>query len=213
MLASIIYGAAGEKIIVINQGDLLTPAISAGVLPQFRSSAPSRVTVDNTGRMRGVAEGQSWVSASIPAGGDSILVIVPRTVTGPIVGTSLSSFTLRGGSTDIDLVIAPRGTPMGSFSVFVGLNTQDFTAQFTPFAGTLPGGQVAAVQLEGGLMRFSVIATTPITTPTVFGRVTLLNGPPGSRLMLTVAALDASAPDGSDVFPLMTSTFFPLIFR
>ena len=163
--------------------------------------------------MQGLAEGQSWVSAAIPAGSDSVLVIVPRTADGPIVGAALPGFTLRGGSTDIDLVLLPRGTAVGSFSVFVTVNSQDFTPQFNPFTVTNPGVQVTAVQMEGGPMRFSVVATTPITQPLSFGRVTLLNGPAGAQLMLRVTALDANAPDGTDIFPLLTSTYFPVIFR
>jgi hypothetical protein len=212
-LATIVYGTALQKILLVNAGQSVAPVVSAAQLPQFVSSAPSRVSVDNLGRMQGRAEGQSWVSASIPAGADSILVIVPRTADGPVIAASLPGFTLRGGATDIDLIIIPRGMPIGSFTAFVSLNTQDFTAQFSPFTLTIPGAQVTAIQLEGGLMRFSVVATTPITQTTAFGRVTLLNGPPGTRLTLAVNALDANAPDGTDLFPFITSTYFPLTFR
>lgn len=212
-LSTIVYGTTAQKIVILNSGGAFTPVVSAALPPQFRSSAPSRVSVDAQGRMQGMAEGQSWVSAAIPAGSDSVLVIVPRTADGPIVGASLPGFTLRGGSTDIDLVLLPRGTAVGSFSVFVTVNSQDFTPQFNPFTVTNPGVQVTAVQMEGGPMRFSVVATTPITQPLSFGRVTLLNGPPGAQLMLRVTALDANAPDGTDIFPLLTSTYFPVIFR
>ncbi len=212
-LIPILYGFPGEKILLVNAGQNVLPPLSAGQAPLFQSSAPARVTVDNTGRLLAIAEGQAWVSASVPAGGDSVLVIVPRTMDGPVFATGLGDYTLFGAQTDIELVVYPRGTAVGSFSVLIGLNTQDFTASFTPFTRNIPGGQVAAVQLEGGLLRYSVATTTPITVPTSFGRVTLLNGPPGSRLSITISALDATAPDGTDVFPFITSTFLPLIFR
>jgi hypothetical protein len=212
-LVPILYGIPGQKILLVNAGQSVAPPLSAGQAPLFNSSAPSRVSVDNLGRMLAIGEGQAWVSASVPAGGDSVLVIVPRTLDGPVFATGLGDYTRFGAQTDIELVVYPRGTAVGSFSVLIGLNTQDFTASFTPFTRTIAGGQVAAVQLEGGLLRYSVATTTPITVPTSFGRLTLLNGPPGSRLSITMSALDATAPDGSDIFPFVTSTFLPLIFR
>ena len=51
------------------------------------------------GRITAVAEGQTWISATVPAGGDSILVIVPRSLTGPVVGASPGG---RGATTGGD---------------------------------------------------------------------------------------------------------------
>lgn len=212
-LVPILYGFPGQKIVLLNPGQTLSPPLSSGQAPLFQSSAPSRVTVNNFGQLAAIGEGQAWVSASVPAGGDSVHVIVPRTVDGPVFATGLGDYTRFGAQTDIELVVYPRGTAVGSFSILIGLNTQDFTASFTPFTRDIPGGQVAAVQLEGGLLRYSVATTTPITVPTSFGRITLLNGPPGSRLSITMSALDATAPNGADIFPFVTSTFLPLIFR
>ncbi|MGQ0766510.1 MAG: hypothetical protein ACT4OZ_12685 [Gemmatimonadota bacterium] len=213
-LVPILYGLDSRKIQYLDAGQAVDPVVSAGTPPQFRSSAVSRVSVNDAGRFTGRAEGQAWIAATIAAGSDSILAIVARGTTGPVVRTNLSNYALGAATTtSIGLVLDPRNTVVGAISVTVTLNSQSFTPSFQAATLSIPGAQVVSATLEGGVVRFSLVASTPITSPVTFGRIDLMTGPPGSRLTLDVVAIDAAAADGSNVFSNVTSTFFPLIFR
>jgi hypothetical protein len=213
-VALIVYGMATQKIQVLDPNATFAPRTSSGPVPTFLSRSPSRATVDNGGRITSRAEGQAWVTANIAGGGDSVLVIVPRSPAGPILRTSLTTFVSRAGdSTIVDLVLDPRTTAVGAVSLFVGAKSVDYSPTVRAFVSTVAGAQIAAFEPNLGIYRFSIASAAGVTAPITFGRLIIANGPPGSTLMITINAIDAYAPDGADLYGVTTSTFYPLSFR
>lgn len=213
-VALIVYGTPTQKIQVMDANATFSPRISSGPAPAFASRAPSRASVDNSGRITSRADGQAWVVASIAGGGDSVLVIVPRSATGPVLRTNLTTFVGRSGdSTVVDLILEPRTTAVGAVSLFVGAKSLDYTPNVRGFVFTVAGAQIAAFEPNLGIFRYSIVVPAGLTTPITFGRLIFTNGPPGSTLMVTINAIDAYAPDGADLYGVVTSTFYPLSFR
>ncbi|MEO6446401.1 MAG: Ig-like domain-containing protein [Gemmatimonadaceae bacterium] len=213
-LPAIIFGFAGQKVQFLDPGGSGTASISTGSAPSYTARAPSRVTIDNSGRFTAVREGQAWLLASNALGADSVLAVVTRSAGGPVVRSNLSTYVLGvGETTTIDLVLDPRGTPVGVLTALVVLNTQDFSPSYSIASFNLPGVQVTAGQTNPKVFRFSLVTTTPITSPVAFGRIVLQSGPANARLTLTVDAIEATATDGQDLFSRVTSTVYPLVFR
>ncbi len=214
VLPAIVFGFGNQKVQILDAGANATPAVSSGSAATFTARAPSRVSVDNAGRLTANNEGQGFLVASNALGADSVLAIVTRSAGGPVVRTSLGSYVLvPGDTTVIDLVLDPRTTPVGALTAIVSLNTQDFAPRYAIASVNNPGVQVAAAETNPNVFRFSIVTTTPIVAPLVFGRLALVSGPLNSRLTLTVTAADVFAPDGQDLFTRMTSTFYPFVFR
>lgn len=213
-VALIVYGTPNQKIQVMDVNAAFSPRVSSGPAPAFASRAPSRASVDNTGRITGRAEGQAWVISTIAGGGDSVLVIVPRSTTGPLLRTNLTTFVARSGdSTIVDLILEPRTAAVGAVSLFVGAKSTDYDPKVSGFVFTATGVQIAAFQPNVGIFRFSIVAPAGLTAPLTFGRLIFTNGPPGSTLTININAIDAYAPDGADLYGLVTSTFYPMSFR
>jgi hypothetical protein len=213
-LPAIIYGFAQQKVQILDAAASGTVSVSSGSTPQFVSRATSRITVDNTGRFTGQAEGQTFLVASNALGADSVLAVVTRSAGGPVIRTDLPTYTLATGDTTvINLVLDPRQTSVGTFTAIVNFNTQDFTPAYAIGTITPSGMQVTAAETNPGVFRFSVLTTTPITAPVVFGRIILVSGPANSRLILAITGTEAFAVDGTDLFPRLTSIFYPLVFK
>jgi hypothetical protein len=113
----------------------------------------------------------------------------------------------------IDLVLDPRGASVGVLTAIVSLNTQSFSPQYQISILNAPGVQVSANETNPHVYRYSLVTTTPITSPVTFGRIQLMGGPAGSRLTLTMTALEAASVEGTDLLGSTTSTFYPLAFR
>jgi hypothetical protein len=170
--------------------------------------------VDASGRLTANNEGQGFLVATNALGADSVLAIVTRSAGGPVLRTSLSTYVLGpGDTTTFDLVLDPRSTPVGALTAIVSFNTQDFVPSYEIASLNVANAQVTAAPTNPNIFRFSVITTTPLASPTVFGRVRLVGGPAGSRITLTLTAAEVAAPDGQDLFVRSTSTFYPLTFR
>lgn len=214
VLPAIIFGLTNQKVQLLDVGASVAPSVSSGTLPTFTARAPSRLSVDNTGRVTGTAEGQGFLVASNALGADSVLGVVTRAPGGPVVRTTLPTYVLApGDTTTIDLLLDPRNTPVGAFTVIVNLNTQDFSPVYSLQSINAPGVQSAAAQTNPNVFRFSVISASPITTPVVFGRLRLVSGPGGSRLVLSMTTADIFGPTGQDLLLQTTSIFYPLAFR
>lgn len=213
-LPAIIFGLATEKVKILDTGASATVGLSSGSAASYATRAASRVTIDNAGRFTARAEGQAWLIASNGLGADSVLTIVTRAAGGPVVRTNLPTFVLRpGDTTPIDLVLDPRGASVGVLTAIVSLNTQSFTPAYQIASLSIPGVQISANETNPGVFRFSLVTTTPITSPVSFGRILLVSGPANSRLTLTMTALEVAGTDGLDLLTNTTSTFYPLVFR
>lgn len=213
-LALIVYGTGGEKVQFVNVGTSTTPTSSAGVPPTFVARASAVAGVDNSGRITAKKEGQTWIVSSIPGGGDSVLALVPRSSNGPILRTSVTTYTLTSGTlTTVDLILDPRSTPVGAANLFV-------TAAYdtTSFGGSvvaLPvaGSTVTLNQPTHNVHRFSIASATGVSAPVTFGRLQFTAAAPGEVLTISVTALDIVAPDTSDLLGLTTSTYYPMVIR
>ncbi len=213
-LSTIVFGFGGERVQIMDVGASNTVGLSSATAPAFATRSASRVTIDNAGRFTARAEGQTFLVAANSLGADSVLSIVTRSPGGPVVRTSLGSYSLRSGDTTVmNLVLDPRTSAVGAVTVIVNLNTQDFKPVWQMSSLTAGGVQIAAAETNPAVVRFSIVGSTPITGPIAFGRLLLVNGTPGTRLMLTLAVIDAVAPDGSDLMSRITSTYYPLAFR
>lgn len=213
-LALIVYGLTNQKIQIVDVGASITPVSSAGTPPTFVSRAGTLASVDNAGKITARQDGEAWVVSSLPGGGDSVLTIIPRAAGGPLLRTNLTGYAVQRGSTvTVDLVLDPRSTPVGSVSLFV-------TAAYdtTEFAGVIalvpsPGANISINQPTTRVVRVSIASATGITTPITFARLQFIAGAPGDVLTLNLTAIDAYAPDGSDLRSGMTSTYYPLVPR
>lgn len=213
-LPAIIFGFANQKVQFLDAGASATVGLSSGGAPNYTSRAPSRVSIDNSGRFSGHAEGQAWLVATNTLGQDSVLAVVTRSAGGPVLRTSLPTYVLAPGDTTIiDVILDPRTTPVGALTALVVLNTQDFSPTYSIASLNVAGAQVSANATNPNVFRFSVVATTPITTPVSIARLALVSGPANAQLRLTVDAIDITGPDGADLLARVTSTIYPLVFR
>ncbi|MBC7896031.1 MAG: hypothetical protein H7066_11510 [Cytophagaceae bacterium] len=213
-LPAIIFGLSTEKVQLMDAGASTTVGLSSGSTTSYLTRAASRVTIDNAGRFTARAEGQGWLVASNMLGADSVLTIITRAANGPVLRTNLPTYVLSpGATTPIDLVLDPRGSSVGVLTAIVSLNTQSFSPQYSIGTLSIPGVQVSANETNPGVFRFSLVTTTPITTPVSLGRIVLSSGPANSRLILTLTALEVTTTNGVDLLTSTTSTFYPLVFR
>jgi len=214
LLPAIIFGFSNQKVQFLDAGANATVGVSSGGGPTFASRAPSRVTIDNSGRFSAVAEGQAWLVATNTLGQDSVLTVVTRSAGGPVLRTNLATYVLGAGDTTaIDVVLDPRTAPVGALTALVVINTQDFSPVYAIGALNVAGAQVTANPTNPNVYRFSVVATTPISAPVSIARLFLASGPANSQLRLTVDVIDITGPDGADLFARATSTIYPLVFR
>jgi hypothetical protein len=210
----VVYGTPAQKVQIIDVGNSATPLSSAATPPTYSSRAPSRATVDNAGRITARGDGQAWIISALAGGGDSVLAIVPRSATGPVLRTNLTTFSARSSdSITVDLILDPRGTPLGVVTLFASIKSLDFNIGYRASVLQPNGVQVAAFEPNVGVLRFSIASGSPITSPITFGRLVIAGGPPTRSLSINMIAIDAYAPDGTDVYPLVTSTVYPVIFR
>jgi hypothetical protein len=210
----VVYGTPAQKIQIVDVGSSVLPLSSAATPPTYTSRAASRATVDNAGRITARADGQAWIVSSLAGGGDSVLAIVPRTATGPVLRTNLTTFSARSSdSTTVDLILDPRGTPLGVVNLFVSIKSLDFAVGYRALVIQPNGVQVAAFEPNPGVFRFSIASGGAISGPITFGRIVFAGGPPANSLTINLVAIDAYAPDGADVYTLVTSTVYPVVFR
>lgn len=213
-LAVIVYGTSGQKIQYLDVGASASPTSSAAVAPAFVSRAATLVGVDNSGRITGRKEGQSWIVSTIAGGSDSVMTIVPRAAGGPILRTNISTYSVQPGETvTVDLILDPRTNPVGATNLFVtaAYDTTNFVGTATVLS--VSGSTIIASQPTPNVYRFSIASATGITTPITFGRLQFTAASAGEVVTVSVTALDIVAPDKSDLKGRTTSTYYPLIVR
>jgi len=208
------YGSSSEKIRIVDIGGVFTPTLtgSSRGSTTFVSRATSVATVDAQGTITAVGEGQVWIAATAPGWvGDSVYVIVPRTSTGPVLRTDLTTFNVKPASTVvINVILDTRSMPIGGTELTVG-----FTTVPTIFVGGTytPTGSPAPVisNLQAGLLRVSLASGSPLSGQLPILQLSLNTGSTNASGFVTLTFIDLVGPDGTDLIPVATSMRIPII--
>jgi uncharacterized protein YjdB len=208
------YGSTSEKISILDVGGTFTPTLSGSSTgtTTFVSRATSVATVDAQGTITAVGEGQVWIAANAPGWvADSVYVIVPRSSTGPLLRTDLTTFNVKPGSTVvINVSIDTRATPIGGTELTVG-----FTTVPTIFTGgnyTVTGSPAPVVSnLQAGLLRVSLASGSPLGGQLPLLQLSLTASTTNASGFVTLTFIDLVSPDGTDLIPVATSMRIPII--
>jgi hypothetical protein len=208
------FGSSAEKIRIVDIGGTFTPTRtgSSAAATTFVSRATSVATIDAQGTITGVGEGQVWIAASAPGYvADSVYIIVPRTATGPVLRTDLTTFNVKPGTTlAFTVILDTRSAPIGGAEFTVGYT--DFPTIFT--GGTYTGtGNPAPVisNLQSGLLRLSLASGSALSGPLSVLQLTFTTTTANASGFLTLTFIDLVSPDGTDLIPVATSTRIPII--
>jgi uncharacterized protein YjdB len=210
------YGSSAEKIRIVDIGTVFTPTLtgpSSGTTT-FVSRATSVATVDAQGTITGVGEGQAWVAATASGWvGDSVYVIVPRTSTGPVLTTDLTTFNVQTGSTIvINIILDTRSTPIGGTEFSVGFTTSP--TLFTGGSYTATGTPAPTVSnLQTGLLRVSLASGSPLPGQLSILQLRLTTSTSNASGYLSLTLIDLVSPTGTDLLPVGTSTRIPIIIH
>ena len=209
------YGSASEKIRILDVGGGFTPTLSGprSRTTTFVSRAPSVATVDAEGAITGIGEGQAWVAATAQGWApDSVYVIVPRTSTGPVLRTDLTTFNVGAGTTNyvINVILDTRSTPIGGGEMTVGYTT---TPQIFSNGSYNPTGSPAPVvsNLQAGLLRLSLASGSPLSGQLSILQLSFTTTSSSASGFVTLTFIDLVGPDGTDLIPVSTSTRIPII--
>ena len=208
------FGSSSEKIRIVDIGSVFTPTLSGPSIgtTTFVSRATSVATVDAQGRITGVGEGQVWVVARAPGwAADSVYVIVPRTSTGPVLRSDLTTFNVKPASTIvINIILDTRSTPIGGTELVVGYTTSP--TLFTDVTWVATGSPAPEVSnLQPGVLRVSLASGNPLSGELSILRLTLTTTNSNTSGFLTLTFLDLVSPTGTDLLPVSTSTRIPII--
>ena len=208
------YGSSSEKIRIVDVGGVFTPTLTGSTpsTTSFVSRATSVATVDAQGTITAVGEGQVWIAATAPGRvADSVYVIVPRTSTGPVLRTDLTTFNVKQGTTlVINVILDTRSMPIGGTELTVG-----FTTVPTIFTGGsyAPAGSPAPVitNLQAGLLRVSLASGNPLSGQLPILQLSLTTATANASGFVTLTFIDLVSPSGTDLIPVATSMRVPII--
>jgi trimeric autotransporter adhesin len=208
------YGSLSEKIHIVDVGSVFTPTLSGSSTgtTTFASRATSVATVDAQGTITGVGPGQVWVAASAPGFvADSVYVIVPRTSTGPVLRSDLTTFNVKpDASLVINIILDTRSTPIGGTELSVGFTTSP--PLFTNGSYSPTGNPVPVVSnLQAGVLRLSLASGSPLSGPLSILQLTFTTSASNTSGFLTLTLIDLVSPTGTDLIPISTSTRIPII--
>ncbi|MEP6730649.1 MAG: Ig-like domain-containing protein [bacterium] len=219
----IVFGAATEKLRVLDVGGSYTPATSAkdgagqpttpGTVT-YTSRATSVATVDGLGKITARGEGQTYVVAQGAASADSVFVTVARAIGGPVLTSDLTSFVVKAGdATTINIYLDARATQVGAVSVGIGYTTAVGT--FSNVSITIPAGPPVPVvsSQTPGVFRVSVASGTPLTGQIAVLRLRFVTPTAGMSGVITLTVTDIAGSDGTDLLPITTSTRIPVIVQ
>jgi hypothetical protein len=221
---AITYGTATEKLRILDVGSAYTPALSerdgtGQVVPvgtvTYASRATSVATVDAQGKITAVGEGTTWVAVQGLASADSVFIVVPRSATGPVFRSDLTTYLVKAGDvTFVNVLIDTRSTPVGAATVAVGYTTATsvFGFNMTYTIGTGPPVPVATSPTSG-VIRVSVASATPLTGQIALLRLRVVTSTAGQSGVITLTVTDIVGPDGTDLMSLTTSTRIPIIVQ
>jgi hypothetical protein len=170
--------------------------------------------VNAQGTITGVGEGQVWVAASAPGwAADSVYVIVPRTSTGPVLRTDLTTFNVTAGSTiTFNIILDTRSTPIGGTEFSVGYTTSP--TLFTSGSYTTIGSPAPIVSNpQFGVLRVSLASGSPLSGELAILRLSFTVTTGKTSGFLTLTLIDIVSPTGTDLLPVSTSTRIPIIVQ
>lgn len=221
------YGTAANKVSVMNIGTSLLPGLvtttGSGTVATtdptvtYASRSPAIATVDATGRITAVAQGQVWVAAtSTTSNSDSVLIIVPR-ATGPVLRTDITRYRWAVGDTiTVRIQVDTRGASLGAITatvawpvwigsgVFGTMTLVDVTTAGSAMAlVTSVDNQVNVIRITGGS---AAGATGLLQLATIRFRIAAVG--------LKGIFLDATEMVGADfanLLPTVTVTQYPVI--
>jgi hypothetical protein len=208
------FGSSTEKIRIVDIGTVFTPTLTGpgGRTAILASRATSVATVNAEGTITGVGEGQVWIAASargwVP---DSVYVIVPRTTTGPVLRTDLTTFNVKTGATlTFNVILDTRSTPIGGTELAVGFTT--YPTLFTAGNYNATGSPAPVVSnLQSGLLRLSLASGSPLTGPLSILQLSFTTTTANASGFITLTFIDLVSPSGADLIPVATSTRIPII--
>jgi uncharacterized protein YjdB len=208
------FGSSTEKIRILDVGTAFTPTLSGSSVgtTTFVSRATSVATVDAQGNITSVGEGQVWLVASAPGWApDSVYVIVPRTSTGPVLRTDLTTFSVKtGGTTVVNIILDTRSTPIGGAELNVAYTTIETVFTNVSYSATgSPAPEVNNVQ--DGVFRLSLASGSPLAGELAIFQLTFTTPASNSSGFLTLTLIDIVSPTGADLLPVSTSTRIPII--
>jgi len=210
------FGSSAEKIRVVDIGITFSPTLSgpSASTMTFVSRATSVATVDAQGTITSVGEGQVWVVATAPGWvADSIYVIVPRTSTGPVLRSDLTTFNVKAGATTVvNIILDTRSTPIGGTELSVGYTTSPTVFTNVSWA---PTGTPAPVvtNLQEGVLRLSLASGSSLSGELAILRLTFTTPTANTSGFLTLTLLDLVSPTGTDLLPVSTSTRIPIVVQ
>ncbi len=210
------FGSSSEKIKIVDIGGVFTPTLSgpSSATTTFVSRATTVATVDAQGTITGVGEGQVWIVATAPSwAADSVYVIVPRTTTGPVLRTDLTTFNVTAGSTIVfNVILDTRSTPIGGTEFSFGYSTtpQLFVGGSYSTTGS-PAPIVSNPQF--GVLRVSLASGSPLTGQLSMLQLTFPTTTVKTSGFLTLTLIDLVSPTGTDLMPVATSTRIPIIIK
>jgi hypothetical protein len=208
------FGSSTEKIRIVDIGSTFSPTLtgsSAGTTT-FVSRSPSVARVDAQGTITGVGEGQAWIAASAPGYvADSVYIIVPRTSTGPLLRTDLTTFNVKTGATlSFTVILDTRSTPIGGAEFTVGFTT--FPTIFTTGNYATTGNPAPVVSnLQAGLLRLSLASGSPLTGALSVLQLNFTATTANASGFITLTFIDLVSPTGADLIPVATSVRIPVI--
>lgn len=220
---TVAYGGATDKIAVLDPGGSYTPAIAivtsgaaqAPTVATYTSRATSVAAVDGSGKITGVAAGESWIVASYNSATDSVFVQVTKSAAGPLLRTDLTTYVTKSGTVlSVNFTFDPRTTGVGSALVAVGFETEN--GMFPSDSATVPAQTpmpTASYSPTSGVYRSTVAAAAGLSAPVVMLKLQLTTGSTGLAGWLTFTAVSVSGTDGSDITSSTTSTRYPVIIR
>jgi uncharacterized protein YjdB len=209
-------GSSSEKIKIVDIGGVFTPTLTgpSSATTTFVSRSTTVATVNAQGTITGVGQGQAWIVATAPNWvADSVYVIVPRTTTGPVLRTDLTTFNVTAGSTIVfNVILDTRGTPIGGTEFSFGYSTtpQLFVGGSYSTSGS-PAPVVSNPQL--GVLRVSLASGSPLTGELKMLQLTFPVTTVKTAGFLTLTLIDLVSPTGADLMPVATSTRIPIIIK
>ena len=208
------FGSSAEKIRIVDIGGTFTPTRtgSSAAATTFVSRATSVATIDAQGTITGVGEGQAWIAASAPGYvADSVYVIVPRTSTGPLLRTDLTTFNVKPGATlAFTVILDTRSTPIGGAEFTMGFTT--FPTLFAAGSYAVTGTPAPVVSnLQAGLLRLSLASGSPLTGAISVLQLSFTTTNANASGFITLTFIDLVSPTGADLIPVATSVRIPII--
>jgi uncharacterized protein YjdB len=216
VLAPLSFGSSSEKIRIVDIASVFTPTLTgpSSATTTFVSRATSVATVNSAGTITGVGEGQVWVVASAPGWRpDSVYVIVPRTTTGPVLRSDLTTYTVAAGSTiAFNIILDTRSTPIGGAELSVGFTTSPNIFTGGTYAATGSPPPVVS-NLQQGVLRASLASGSPLSGALSIIHLTFTASSAPVSGFLTLTLIDLVSPTGTDLLPVSTSTRIPIIIQ